>query len=60
MNYCKIDSETLDYVTERNPLKILDELKNNPLLKNNKDFEMLYNFIQYRMENPDPRAISKN
>lgn len=44
---------------EKNPVNILEQLKSNPLLKNNKDFEILYNFIQYRMENPDPRQVSK-
>ncbi len=45
---------------EKNPLKILDELKNHSLFMNNKDFETLYGFIQYRMENPDPRQVLKN
>ena len=45
---------------EKNPLKILEELKNNPSLKNNKNFEILYDFIQHRMENTDPRDVSKN
>lgn len=45
---------------EKNPLNILDELKNSPLLINNKDFKILYDFIQHRVANPDPRfAIKK-
>ena len=40
---------------EKNPLKILDKLKNNELLKKNKDFQILYNFIEFRQKNDDPR-----
>ncbi|MDH3322433.1 MAG: right-handed parallel beta-helix repeat-containing protein [Flavobacteriaceae bacterium] len=40
---------------EKNPLKILEQLKNHPSLKNNKDFEVLYEFIKHRQNNPDPR-----
>jgi len=31
-------------------------LKNHPSLKNDKDFEVLYEFIKYRQDNPDPRS----
>jgi len=40
---------------EKNPLIILEKLKNNPLLKDNIDFNILYNFIQHRQKNNDPR-----
>ncbi|AZQ64797.1 right-handed parallel beta-helix repeat-containing protein [Flammeovirga pectinis] len=31
---------------ERDPIKVLDALKNNPLLKDNEEFKKLYKFIQ--------------
>ena len=43
---------------EKNPLQILEQLKNLPALKNNKDFEVLYEFIKHRQNNPDPRHTS--
>ncbi len=36
-------------------IEILEQLKNLPALKNNKDFEVLYEFIMHRQNNPDPR-----
>lgn len=45
---------------ERNPIKILDKLKNHSSIKVNKDFEILYDFIQFRMKNQDPRFKSMN
>ena len=40
---------------EKNPLKVLDQLKNHSKLENSKGFEVLYDFIQFRIEHPDPR-----
>ncbi|GGZ87358.1 right-handed parallel beta-helix repeat-containing protein [Algibacter mikhailovii] len=40
---------------ERNPIKILEEMKNHPFMENSREFEILCDFIQYRMANPDPR-----
>lgn len=48
-----------DY-NEKNPVKILAELKNNPLLKDSKEFNILYHFIQHRIKNPDPRYSESN
>jgi hypothetical protein len=45
---------------EKNPLKILDELKNQSLLKNSQDFKILYRFIQHRIKNKDPRYAIDN
>jgi len=45
---------------ERNPVKILEQLKSNSSFKENKDFKILYDFIQYRIENPDPRFTKIN
>ena len=49
------DIQTDFNYNEKNPIKILDELKNNPSLKNSKEFEILYDFIEHRIKNPDPR-----
>ena len=38
---------------------ILEQLKNNVSFKNNKDFKILYEFIQHRLKNPDPRFAHK-
>lgn len=48
---------SFDY-TERNPVKILEALKNNPLFKDNSEFQLLYEFIQFRMINKDPRFVT--
>jgi len=48
-----------DY-NEKNPVKILAELKNNPLFKDSKEFKILYHFIQHRIKNPDPRFSESN
>ncbi len=47
-------SRDFDY-SEKNPVKILEQLKNNPLLKNNKNFKTLYKFIEFRINKSDPR-----
>ena len=41
--------------SENNPLKILDQLKEQKDFRNNEHFEKLYEFIKYRQNNPDPR-----
>jgi len=45
---------------EKNPVKVLDQLKDHSSVKGEKDFDILYDFIQFRMENPDPRFKSMN
>lgn len=47
-------SEDFNY-SETKPLKILKQLKDNSLMKNNQEFKILYNFIKHRQKNPDPR-----
>ena len=45
---------SFDY-EEKNPLKVLDQLKDHPELRGNSDFNKLYEFIEHRQNNPDPR-----
>lgn len=40
---------------ERNPVKVLKALKSHPLMKKDKNFKKLYDFIQQRQKHPDPR-----
>ena len=40
---------------ERNPMKILSHFENHPTFKGQKDFKILRDFIEYRLQNPDPR-----
>ena len=40
---------------ERNPIKILSHFENHPTFKGQKDFKILREFIEYRLQNPDPR-----
>jgi len=40
---------------ERNPEKILSHFENHPFFKEDADFKILRNFIEYRLRNPDPR-----
>jgi len=49
------DTQTdFDYI-QRNPVKILEQLKSNPLYKEDKNFRTLYKFLKYRLKHPDPR-----
>ena len=43
---------------ERNPEKILEQLKKDSLLKDNKDFDILVELIEHRLNNTDPRFNS--
>ncbi|MDT0551844.1 hypothetical protein [Urechidicola vernalis] len=45
---------------EKNPLKILETLKNDGSIKESNDFKTLYDFIRFRIENPDPRFKTMN
>jgi hypothetical protein len=45
---------------EKNPVKLLEQLKDHSSIKGNIGFEILYDFIQFRMENPDPRFSKIN
>ncbi len=47
-------SSDFDY-SNRNPLEILDRLKSNQLFQQDKEFTLLYNFISFRQQYPDPR-----
>tara|TARA_B100000809_G_scaffold266806_1_gene331794 strand:- start:13973 stop:15454 length:1482 start_codon:yes stop_codon:yes gene_type:complete len=40
---------------EKNPLLILKQLEDHPLLKKSKEYKILHEFIEYRIKNPDPR-----
>jgi SAM-dependent methyltransferase len=61
LNYCKIDSETLDYVTERNPLKIgkftpgmhIPVYSDEKLLEDQPDYALIlaWNFADEIMQN---------
>ncbi|MCA0932481.1 right-handed parallel beta-helix repeat-containing protein [Lutimonas saemankumensis] len=44
---------------EKNPLKVLGQLKEHPMFKNNSDFELLHKFIKHRMTHPDPRFAGR-
>ena len=40
---------------ERNPMKILSRFENHPFFQGQRDFQILRDFIGYRLRNPDPR-----
>lgn len=44
---------------EKDPIKILKSLKNLTQFKEDKDFMRLYDFVQFRINNPDPRYAVK-
>lgn len=52
------DVQTSFNYKERDPVKILEQLKSDSSFKENKDFNVLYRFLQHRQKNPDPRFKS--
>ena len=40
---------------ERDPMKILSHFENHPFFKEDEGLQILRNFIEYRLRNPDPR-----
>lgn len=49
------DTQTAFDYSERNPVKILEQLKSNALIKEDKNFKILMKFLKHRVKNPDPR-----
>ncbi|GAB1308887.1 hypothetical protein KH5_15700 [Urechidicola sp. KH5] len=52
------DIQTSFNYDERNPLRILNSLRDHQLFKDNKKFKILTDFIEFRIKNPDPRFKS--